>query len=141
MAPHPIDRIAFMDIDGVLLPFPTHYMHTWGEEGPTMPQSVLDAMRLLVDAQYRFVLHSSWRHSELGRAYDLFYRHNLHLSDHVSPDIADKGKAIRTWLDEQYGGGEWPDRMLVFDDDNLSVPTRLVDPNIGLTVSQVKSQI
>lgn len=124
------DRIAFLDVDGTL---------RIGGSADFTPDAIA-ALHVLRDAGYRFVLHSTQRVNGYVAIADQLMRHSLHLDGGTLPTVASKRDAIVLWLDSHYLG-EWPDDVLVIDDQAFPVPKGvtfvLVDANVGLRVSNL----
>jgi hypothetical protein len=110
-----MNRILFLDIDGVMLPFGGDARINETRFSPDAVAAVREAK----DLGFKLILHSSWRHDlgELRLAHHLFESEGIPLDGCVDCDEPSKARAILTWLDEHYGE-HWP-AFVVVDDDPM----------------------
>lgn len=99
-----MNPILFCDLDGTLLmPMETQF-------GP----EAVAALRLMDDAGWIFVLHSTWRVWQGDEAWRLFDGAGLKLADVIDWGVPAKLKAIKMYLDDNYRSN-WP-RAVAIDD-------------------------
>jgi hypothetical protein len=116
-------KVIFLDIDGVLLPFP----HTGEDHGFLFPKSTMNALkRLLQLTQAKIVLSSTWR-SQPSFVQDIlkdFEKHELEINEFWSmtdPNFhSERQWEIHKWLQENASGSKkekvcW----LALDDEEL----------------------
>lgn len=128
------ERVLFLDIDGVMMPFAGH-------NPMTMDTFTPDAVRAVLAMQaegWRLILHSTWRqhpHS-LAEAEQHFADNSIPLSGCVDVNEPSKARAIVGWLDEHYGE-TWP-QVCVVDDDPIELSSVCVirpDFRVGVRLS------
>lgn len=104
-----LDKIAFIDIDGVIIPFggnnALNHMSASDE--------AINSINILAEHGYRIILSSSWRHNKLKDAYALFRLYDIPLNDHIDPSEFSKSKGIIKWLESNTNNP----KSIIIDDD------------------------